>query len=1069
MLKRIIRVVSLSVVLTSGVLGQTSTATLSGTVTDNNDAAIVGATVTIVNTETGIKRTVVTNDSGGFTIPLLQPSRYLLTVEAANFAPFEATDLVLNTNDNRFLNIRLKAGQIKESITVEASTVEVDMSPAVATTVDQNLVDRIPLNGRTVQNLVALTPGAVTFQPNGQTNVGQISVNGLRTTQNYMTIDGVSANLYVGTSLTGVGQANGNIPGFSQLGTTSNLVSVDALQEFKVQTSNYSAEYGRTPGAQIQMTTRSGTNKYHDTLFEYFRNEKLDANDWFANANRLARSPLRHNNFGGTFSGPLPLPNFGEGGLVFNSGKDRTFFFFSYEGLRVRLPQVADTTVVSNFVRNNAFPAIRFLFSAFPRPTGPDNPDQLTAPFVAGYSNPQSQDSTSIRIDHNITKQITLFGRYSQSPQESVSLLPSTSLATSQEGDTRTLTIGLNAAFSSNFTNEFRFNWSRNIAINQTQFRSFQGTTQPDKSLWIFPPLTSNSFVSYVFPSGIVQQNPAGRGERRQINIANTSTWVLGSHMIKFGADYRTSPARQELPDYLFSPNFFNLASILSGQAFVVYIINNPRFTEFLWKSFGSFIQDTWRVSNRLTLDVGLRWEVNPPPDLNPARRLAVLDFVNPIRFAPEGTKLFPTVWNGFAPRFGTAYQMFSKSGWETVVRGGYGLFYDLASGSAGTVTGAYFPSTASTFLANVQFPFAPSVLVPPTIVTTPPYPFGNFLTKYDDGFVLPRVHQWNLSIEQGLGNGQTLSVSYVGNAGRRLLRLAAIGPIIRAYPIPSPDFAPGTTFFMMSNREGRADSSDYNGMQVQFTRRGKNISALVNYTWSHAIDTSSNHTSQTSTHFSVDPRLDRADSLFDRRHALSAAMTWNLPSVPKTFNRILHAITAGWGLDAIFQFQTSYPLIIGYQDTTINNNLSQAFLRPDRVPGQPLWIPSSGPKGKVLNPAAFSIPTGPSRQGTLPRNSIRVDSLWQPDIALSRTFAFGERVRLKLKGEVFNFVNHPMFAEPNNILGNKNASGITLSPTFGQFTSMLNRTPSVEGIQLSSIYAPGGPRSIQLSFRLSF
>ncbi|MBK9528389.1 MAG: carboxypeptidase regulatory-like domain-containing protein [Acidobacteria bacterium] len=519
----------------SAAYGQSSTATLSGVVTDENGAAVVGATVNVLNTEVGTRRTVTTNSDGAFTVPLLQPSRYQLTVQQTNFAMFEATDVVLNTNDSRFINIRLKVGSVNEKVTVEASTVEVDKSPAVATIVDQNMIESIPLNGRTIQNLIALTPGAVTFQANNSSNVGQISVNGLRTTQNYMTIDGVSANLYVGTNLAGVGQSNGNVPGFSQLGTTSNLVSVDALEEFKVQTSNYSAEYGRTPGAQIQLTTRSGKNTFRGSLFEYFRNEKLDANDGFANAGGLKRSPLRHNNFGATFSGPLPFLNFGEGVPALHNGKDKTFFFFAYEGSRIRLPQVANTTVVSRNVRAIAHPSLLPLFSAFPLPTGPDNANGTTAPFLAGYSNPQSQDSTSIRIDHNITKQINIFGRYSQSPQQSDSLTPSSSLATELRGDTRTFTVGFNAAFNSNLTNEFRFNWSRNIAIREGRFRSFQGTTEPDKSLWILSPLTSSSSVSFAFAGGILQQNPSGYGERKQINIANTFSWVKGNHLFKFG------------------------------------------------------------------------------------------------------------------------------------------------------------------------------------------------------------------------------------------------------------------------------------------------------------------------------------------------------------------------------------------------------------------------------------------------------------------------------------------------------------------------------------------------------
>ena len=196
-MRKILGFISLVALCIFSSFAQTSTATLGGTVSDENGAAVVGATVTVLNIETGVKRTVTTNENGGFTIPLLQPNKYQLTVQQNNFAPFEANELRLNTNDNRFLNIKLKVGDVNEKVTVEASTVEVDTTPAVATTVDQNMVERIPLNGRTIQNLIALTPGAITFTGNPQANVGQISVNGLRTTQNYMTIDGVSANLYV--------------------------------------------------------------------------------------------------------------------------------------------------------------------------------------------------------------------------------------------------------------------------------------------------------------------------------------------------------------------------------------------------------------------------------------------------------------------------------------------------------------------------------------------------------------------------------------------------------------------------------------------------------------------------------------------------------------------------------------------------------------------------------------------------------------------------------------------------------------------------------------------------------
>jgi hypothetical protein len=1072
MLRKIIGLVFLLSLFVIGTSAQTSTATLSGSVTDENNAAIAGATVTILNIDTGVKRTVTTNSDGGFVVPLLQPSKYQVTIQQANFSPFEVNDLVLNTNDNRFLNIKLKAGSISEKVTVEASTVEVDTSSAVATTVDQNMVERIPLNGRTIQNLIALTPGAITFTGNNAANVGQISVNGLRTTQNYLTIDGVSANIYVGTSNTGVGQANGLVPGFSQLGTTSNLVSVDALQEFKVQSSSYSPEFGRTPGAQIQLTTRSGSNQYHGNLSEYFRNEKLDANDWFANANKLTRAPLRHNNYGGTFSGPLPTLNFGEGVPMWSSGKNKTFFFFSFEGTRIKLPQtLTNGTVPSLQVRNTINAALRPFLSVFPTATGPDNANGTTAPYIVSYSNPQQQDSYALRIDHNLTSKINFFGRYSYSPQESLSLSPQRSQATRQIGKTKTLTFGVNTAFSTNLANEFRFNWSRNFAQSGSRFYSVGGTTLPDPSLYRFSPLTQRSTINFTVASSLFPTNPGNIGLRKQINVTDTFSWVMKDHLIKFGFDYRQSPSKLQLPDYSFSATFNTLAAVQTATASsVLYTINNPEFTNYEWKSFGAFAQDTWRVTNRLTLDFGLRWDVNPPADVTPARRLVIVDFVNPIRLAPEDAKLYPTIWTAFAPRFGASYMLSNKDGMQTVIRGGYGLYFDAGSGSNGSVSGGYYPFTASKTVTNVVFPFAATVLAPPVISNTIPYPQASFLAQYDSDYVLPRVHQWNLAIEQGLGKNQTLSVTYSGNAGRRFLRGIVLPSITRSYPIPSPDFTATTGFNLVTNGEGRDDISDYNAMQVQFNRRSKNVSAIVNYTWSHSLDTASATTNTTGVNsYRISSRTDRAASAFDRRHIFSSAVTWSLPSISKAMNSILHAVTKDWSLDGIFQYQSGAPMDILYQDASTNNNLSLQFLRPDLVAGQPLWIDFNGPTGKAINPAAFSIPTT-FRQGNLPRNFIRTGGFWQPDIALSRTFAFTERIKLRLKSEVFNFVNHPLFAQPNFLLGIKNANGtITTAPTFGQYTTMLGRTTSSEGIALSSIYAPGGPRSIQLSFKLSF
>src|SRR5215510_6601580 len=260
---------------------QSANATLSGTVADANGAVVPGTTVTATNVATTLKRQTVTNGEGFFTLPLLPPGTYTLRAEHEGFAQVLVENVVLNVGDQKTLQIKLKTGDVKEVVNVTAETPLINESPAVATIVDRQFVENMPLNGRSFQTLFRLTPGTVLTKTAEAKEQGQFSVNGQRGDTNYFTIDGVSANISVSTG-GGIGQANsGSLPGLSASGGTNSLVSVDALQEFKIQTSTYAPEFGRTPGGQISIVTRSGTNQFHGTLFDYFRNDVLDANDWF--------------------------------------------------------------------------------------------------------------------------------------------------------------------------------------------------------------------------------------------------------------------------------------------------------------------------------------------------------------------------------------------------------------------------------------------------------------------------------------------------------------------------------------------------------------------------------------------------------------------------------------------------------------------------------------------------------------------------------------------------------------------------------------------------------------------
>lgn len=316
----------LLVAANNSVFAQSVTATLSGTVTDEKGGLVPGATVKVMNTDAGFERTVSTNENGSFVVPLLPPSTYRVTIEREGFAPFEISEVTLNTNDQRAVNIHLKVGQVGAAVTVTSDASLIDESPAVGTTIDRQFVSNLPLNGRSLQALISLSPGVVVTPANSQ-NPGQFSVNGQRTSTNYFTVDGVSANF--GTNnFSGFNPAtSGAVPATNIQGSFSSLASVDAIQEFNIQTSTFAPEFGRSPGANVSIVTRSGENKYHGALYEYFRNDVFDANDFFNNNLGFRKPPLRYNNFGGTIGGPVILPYFGEGNAVCLEGNRQDVLF----------------------------------------------------------------------------------------------------------------------------------------------------------------------------------------------------------------------------------------------------------------------------------------------------------------------------------------------------------------------------------------------------------------------------------------------------------------------------------------------------------------------------------------------------------------------------------------------------------------------------------------------------------------------------------------------------------------------------------------------------------------------
>ena len=449
-------------------LSQSPTATLSGTVEDESGAVVPGATVTVLNSATSLERQSTTNDQGFFTISLLQPGNYTVTTRRNGFAAVQFRNVVLNVGDQKALKIVLKPGDVGATVEVTSEAPLINESPAVATSVDRQFVENIPLNGRSFQSLITLTPGVVTVPASGL-NGGQFSVNGSRASSNSFMVDGVSANVGASPGSNASGQpAAGNLPSLTAFGTTQSLVSVDAMQEFQIQTSTYAAEYGRQPGGQISISTRSGTNAFHGSAFDYLRNEIFDANDWFANRAGQPKPPMRQNDFGATFGGPVVLPRFGEGGPRVWSGKNRTFFFFSYEGLRLRLPKFSLTRVPTLALRQQVPAVMQQILKSFPVPNGRDLGNGM-AEFVASYSDPSSLDATSIRIDHTFNNKLAVFGRYNKAPSEGLNRVAPSNLSSiqSSEVDTQSSTLGAIASLTPRINNDLRFMIRPPVAVPQ--------------------------------------------------------------------------------------------------------------------------------------------------------------------------------------------------------------------------------------------------------------------------------------------------------------------------------------------------------------------------------------------------------------------------------------------------------------------------------------------------------------------------------------------------------------------------------------------------------------------------
>lgn len=1046
-------VLFLSCSLISPLFAQEGNASLTGFIQDSSKALIPGVKVTAINTATNVRFEATTGKDGSYTIVSLPVGPYQIQLEKPGFKTILKDDVFLHTQDSLQVNFEMAVGSTAETITVTSNNATND-SPAVSMTVTREFVENMPLNGRSFQDLIALSPGTSTDSDGNPP--GGFSVNGGRGDANYFTVDGVAANTGTGVTTNNWEGTSGVYPSQTAFGTTQSLLSIDALQEFRIQTSGYTADSGRQPGGHVELTSRSGTDDWHGTASDYLRNTAFDANNWFSNDFGVPRGAEHQNDFGGTLGGPVIIPRI-------YSGKDSTFFFFSYEGLRLLLPTFGEVNLPTREFRQSAGNGVQPFLNSFPIPNGSANNDGCTvdgttsgpacdALFTTSFSNPSNMNAISMRLDHSLGERVQAFIRYAFTPTYSNTRVSPFSVVNSNNVRNQGITAGATARFTTELVNTARFNFSANSSYYGASLDSFGGAVPYSQSLLLLPQYLSPDNATSVTLSiaGINAGVNYGktRGNLQQYNATDDLSWTKGQHLLKLGVDYRRLSSLTGSSPVSVNLYFFAMSSVQSGTADYLQQLASHT-AQPVFQNLSLYAQDHWTLSKRLGLDLGVRWEFNPVPGASDGTyplALTQASDLEQLALAPPGTPMYQNAYTNFAPRLGLVYNVMPRRRFATVIRAGTGLFYDTGQNLAAIGYGG-FPFSNVSLSSGVPVPVPSSFLTPPSLPTTPystPYPT---LFVGDPHLKLPYIEQWNLSLDQMIGTRNTLTVSYVGNQGHRLLFSEYyIGQGLNA------DFSNG----VILSTNGAA--SNYNALQV--VDQGRVLHGwqlLASYTWAHAIDDGSSDYD-----FTIGPVRGNSDN--DVRQTLNIASNYEIPRVGS--GRFANALSHGWLFANRFTAEAGYPVSVvqGYYTGGAAAVLLPIY--PNLVGGQALYLHNVAnvPGGWELNkdafaPVAVSASGAPITQGDLPRNFVKGPGFWNLNSSMARDFPIRENTKIQFRVDAFNLLNHPNFT---------NVDGYLPDSTFGQVAVFKGAAAATLGTP-NALYGTGAARSLQLMLKLQF
>jgi hypothetical protein len=955
---------------------------LSGTVSDSSKSVIAGVKVTVTNLATGASRSTVTASSGFYSFPNLAPGIYSVRVEAAGFQSDVNPSVTLSAAIPGSADFSLRVGDVNTVVTVESIAPELDRSSAsLGDTMKAQTIEQLPINGRDYARLSLLTPGAVARSR----YISDISFDGLHTVHNQYSIDGVDASRVDQPYM-----ANGFERGARLL-----TGSLETIAEFRAQTSGYQAEYGRSAGSAINIISKSGTNKFHGEAYDFFRNEALDARNFFA---RATKPRFRFNDFGGNFAGPIY--------------KDKTFFFANYEGSRQQIGILGSGQVLSSTARATALqqhPELAPIINN--EPIGVDNTPASNFATYSVVANTSVQENTgSIRIDHTFSPKDSLFGRFNVNETLTSGPLFGVTLSALGVNDHQLVPLT-----------------TTNIAIHEQHIFSptFINDALIGLQRWASTINSAESIpqISITGIDAVVGSRGNTLGNNNSFQYGDAMTLVRRNHTIKWGGTYY----RIQLHAKTITNASVLYTSVTDFEnnkiTQVTQTAGNPGH-ETVASQFGPYIQDNWQLRPNLTVNYGVRWDFETTPHDKFYATQTYLPSTGSL--AAPGTEYFHKNYRDFGPRLGVAYSPTPR----TVIRSGAGIFYQAYAVGFGSY---YVP--LNTLVGNLTL----------TQIANPglSYPYTSFLSSgqapatpnvYGFPSSKPDIYstQYNLSVAQELTKGTSLQISYVGNHTVNIWRETDINLIDHITKIrPNTKF--GDIYL-----EGNNGLANYNGLQVSLKERlSKSLNLAANYSYGHAIDNVQDqgiYSSEAQDNNNI--LAERGNGSGDVRQNFTYNLLYQLPmgkghSFLGSGSAPVRLLSSGWSINSLGIFRTG---VAENVQQSVNSYGNGDFInqRPDRAPGTPLYVAKTfTSKGYVtfLNPAGWQAPLA-GTYGNSPRNGTYGPHFTQVDASLLKDTEIREGQTLEFRAEFFNILNHPNFGFPTTAFGSSSFGSIT--STFG-------------------------------------